>query len=473
MGSLTILIPTLGRPSLISTLKQLSDWREYQPSQYQNFNIVVFHNSKSASSRGLTEEMQDELMKLNATLFESTSALEGAELSFRKALSHVKSGYVLPISDDNQINHEGLKIALSVAAEESYDWVHFNSVTNDHVNYLVEDLFYNTSSEELVSRIGLNYSICCISRSLFRVELIDYNFWDKHLAANRSVFSWSLVLAKSFQNSPVALISVPIEVRTVHEYDTSMKKWHSQWREHATLNNDGYLFPFTIHLREMYNELIKEKVISEENMHSMVVMEGNVLKPLYVELTNLTFLHANTIRRNGLDTEIFLQHIKSLKMLFPRLSCIYDSLISHFDMINSKSSRANLRKIEFRYRELVGYDGFKLSRIMGNSSTNLMLHPLGYLYVNDTAQINIWWEAFFIFTKKAQLLENLLVIKNLNSGFAFHFSIRNDPYFQIDNYNLVFPQRIKSRLIKNKLIFYIYRVLPRPLRAFLRSIFIR
>jgi hypothetical protein len=222
---------------------------------------------------------------------------------------------------------------------------------------------YETTAEELVSRIGINFSLCCISRSLFRIESIDFNFWDELINNKRSVFSWSVVLAQSFSAKPVALTSIPIEIRTIHEYDSSMERWDQQWYRHAKSNDDGFLFPFTVHLGLLHLSLVNSGVIKIKNLSKMVVMEGNQLRPLSVEMTNLLFIHLRKLEKNEPIPEGLGDHINLLKTLFPQLGKIYSKL--NFLLADNyfKFNLSLLREIEIEYRELIGFDNFQLCRL--------------------------------------------------------------------------------------------------------------
>jgi hypothetical protein len=469
---LTIVIPTLGRPGLLRTLEQIKLWRQTQSAEYQSFNVLIFHNARSSGSQPLESPVLNEIESLNATLVTGDSPLEGAEISFREALKWVKSGYVLPLTDDNIFVEDGLKQALAVAAENSYDWVHFNSITNGRPNYLIEDLFYSTSAQELVSRIGLNFSLCCISRSLFRLEMIDTDFWDNLLDGKQSVFSWSAVLAKSFQSSRVAISSVPIEIRSVHSYDRSMTAWHSQWSDHARINNDGAFFPFTVHLGKMYESLIAEKVLRKSEMSAMVVMESNILRPLHVEMANLSFLHAYQLRNNPHDIPSYLNHIKLLQDLFPQLREIYVELTALFEKSTSKRNKRALRSIEFRYRKLVGFDGFSLMRVMGDGKTNIMRHPLGRLFLFGKSEHDNWKSGFFVFSKRKEIALGVHLSSEIKEWHSLQFDLTNDDFYSRTSSAAVFPVSLKNRVIESKVAFLAYSYLPKRVQLFLVKIFL-
>ena len=471
MSSITIVIPTLGRPGLSKTLNQLKSWRQVQPPKYQDFRIIIFHNAMSSSSVPLPQSIITEIESLGAILKRGKIPLEGAELSFRESLNEIESGYVLPLTDDNLFSEEGFKLALDIAASNKYDWIHFNSITNGHANYLVQELLYETSVEELVSRIGINYSLCCISRSLFRVEMINKEFWDRNIVENRSVFSWSTVLAKSFKDARVALSGMPIEIRKVHEYDKSLREWRLQWSRHAAINNDGYLFPFTVHLGKMYEILIENDVISRSKMPTMMVMEGNILKPLHVEMTNLAFLHAYSLKNEKKDIIQFLNHLELLSSYFPKLNEIYLELREHFAGKSEIKSQRDLRRIEFRYRELVGRDGFSLMKILGSSKTNIFLHPLGQLNVDNSYKVSEWKKDFFVFKKSENEAKKNSSEAQSSFDYRLNFDLENDSFFK-GGYDLIFPYRISSQITDNKFLYLIYKKFPWRMQNILKEFFL-
>jgi hypothetical protein len=430
MPKLHIVIPTLGREGLVATLRFFEDWRKYQPKELQNYEIYIFHNANSSGSKQLTDEMTRLITNLECIFSTGEEPLEGAELSFREALRLIDSGYVLPVTDDNKLTNEGFEFALKLAEKSDYEWVHFNSITNGHPNYLIENILYETAAEELVSRIGINFSLCCISRSLFRIESIDFNFWDKLISNKQSVFSWSVVLAHSFSAKRVALTSIPIEIRTIHEYDSSMERWHQQWYQHAKSNSDIFLFPFTVHLGHLHQSLLNSGVIKIENLSKMVVMEGNQLRPLSVEMTNLLFIHLRKLDKNEITPKELNDHINLLRTFFPQLGKIYSKLNSHLNDKNFYSNPNFLRKIEMEYRELIGFDNFLQNRLFGNSPTNLIKHPLGWLQIENLAEQD-WRAGFMIFTDRRAIAPGMLLVDDDMNQLSLVYKIESDPFYEL------------------------------------------
>jgi hypothetical protein len=429
VANLTIVIPTLGRPGLLNSLKQLSRWKESNKNTSDSIEIIVFHNAKAISASSLSSEALELILELSAKLIIGDRPFEGAELSFRQALSFVKAGYVLPLTDDNVFLNEAFNAAIEVVNRENFDWVHFNSITNSNSNFLISSLFYECEATELINRIGVNFSLCCISRSLFRIEDIDFALWDELITKKQSVFSFAVILAISFNKKRVALCQLPIENRSIHSYDTSMHSWERQWKAHAKLNSDKYLNPFTVHLSALHEELINSKVLDVGKMEYMVVMEANILRPLYVEMTNLSFMHAYSLIRENDDPAEFILHLERLKRFFPNLINIYNEICVSLRTQKKSARKKIIVRAENQYRFLIGGDNFNLSKLFGDSFTNVIKHPQGEMREVVFNNDNDWRSIFFIFVQFNK--QDLLNGNNHQNCFKLRFDISNDPFYML------------------------------------------
>ena len=413
----------------MKSLKHLKSWKESSKNNLAWIDIVVFHNARATSAKSLSSEVYELISDLDATLYIGNKPFEGAELSFRQALSFIKSGYVLALTDDNLFLYDAMDAVVDLVNNEIFDWVHFNSITNSNSNFLVSTSFYECESTELINRIGVNFSLCCISRSLFRIEEIDFALWDELIFNKQSVFSFAVVLAISFNKKRVALCQLPIENRTTHNYDTSILSWARQWKAHAELNSDGYLYPFTVHLSALHEKLVGAEVIDKDKMDFMVVMEANQLRPLYVEMTNLSFIHAYSLVTENIDLTQFFQHLNRLKKFFPLLTDTYEDIRQALRAEKKFIRNKMLVSAENQYRTLIGTDNFKQSKLFGDSFTNLIKHPKGEMLPVVLSIDEDWRSSFFVFSESNRKMS----VKEGKDPKDLHlrFDIVNDPFFKL------------------------------------------
>jgi hypothetical protein len=326
MKLLSILVPTLGRPSLEAPLFNLSTWeRQLDPDDRDLIEFVLFHNKHGAISKDITPVARKLLAELNFRIIESQNFLDGAELSLRSGLNSVQTRYCLPVADDSTLDIEGLNLALAYAKDGRYPWVHFNSQVivkgrNTIPNLNLFGGTFETDAKQLLTRIGLNYSICNISRSLIDVTLLNYKLWDSQINAKKDNWSFGFTLLASMKKSEILLVNQPLQIYNCHNYDHNGENWVDQWSKHGERRGYAPFNDFTTHLTQMHQDLIEIGVCVSRDLEFAVVCENEILRPLATELiwhTINQLIWANSRREFQFNLEDWESHCNFLARTFP------------------------------------------------------------------------------------------------------------------------------------------------------------
>lgn len=386
---LTILIPTLGRKTLIFPLTILRNWYfSLDQTRQDKIEFLIFHNDKGAISSPLSEEVLFLLSELRFRAIKSEDFFDGAELSLKFGLENVKTKYCLPVSDDSLLIQSGLDAVLDYAAEGHFSWIHFNSLSttwnnpNDYLpNLNLNSNFVETTARELLLKIGLNYSICNISRSLIDVSAIDFALWNELVRMKFDNWSFAFILIKSMHSQKVAITKQPLQQYWHHGYNTNPISWKEQWLNHAQRREMPGLTDFTTQMSKMLEILLSLGIVSYQDLEFAIVSERDIVRPLACELIwhsiNQVIFAVEDKRFLPQDEE-WSRHCNFLKRAFP----LYSEVISKFDV-----SRIIMRDFSSDYlselRNLMllteGEDKFKMHYVLGSSVSNFVYHPMGIL----------------------------------------------------------------------------------------------
>ncbi len=392
MKLLTILIPTLGRSTLNVPLFNLTSWvAQIAPKDRDLIDFVIYHNKNGSVSREIKTSSLEILDKLNFRIIEGEIFQDGAELSLRAALNFVHTQYCLPISDDNSLNVEGLNLALEYAKTGKYSWVHFNSQVviegqNIYPNMNLYGSTYVSNAKQLLTRIGLNYSICNVSRSLFDLNKLNLELWDSQINTKKDNWSFGFTLLASMKNDDVLLVNHPLQIYSSHKYDTDGQSWIDQWAKHGERRGYFPLSDFTTHLTQMHQSLIEIGVCKPSDLQYAVVSENVILRPLATELiwhsiNQLVYAHSQ--RKFQLDFRDWENHCNFLALTFPIFGHVIHMLRIEESGKKFLPSRQTLEIARQMMLQIETSNKIGSLFTLGNSVGNYLNHPDGIFEILD------------------------------------------------------------------------------------------
>ena len=392
MKVLTVLIPTLGRSTLNVPLFNLSSWiAQIDPKDRDLIDFVIYHNKNGSISKEIKSSSFELLNELNFRIIEGEIFQDGAELSLRAALNFVHTQYCLPISDDNSLNIEALNLALEYAKTGKYSWVHFNSQVviegkNTRPNLNLYGSTYVSNAKQLLTRIGLNYSICNVSRSLFDLNMLNLELWDSQINAKKDNYSFSFTLLASMKHNDVLIVNHPLQIYSSHKYDTDGQSWINQWSKHGERRGYFPLSDFTIHLTQMHQTLIEIGVCKRSDLQFAVVSENEILRPLATEMiwhsiNQLVYAHSK--RNYQIDFHQWESHCDFLALTFPIFGHIIEMLRIEK---NEKIHLPSMQTLEIARQLMLQIEtSNKIGSLflLGNSVGNYLNHPDGVYEILD------------------------------------------------------------------------------------------
>ena len=469
MKLLSILVPTLGRPSLEVPLFNLSTWeRQLDPDDRDLIEFVLFHNKHGAISKDITPVARKLLTELNFRIVESQSFLDGAELSLRSGLNSVQTRYCLPVADDSSLNIEALNLALAYAKDGKYPWVHFNSQVAVEGRNTIPNLnlfggSLKTDAKQLFTRIGLNYSICNVSRSLFDVTLLDYKLWDSQINAKKDNWSFGFTLLASMKKSEVLLVNQPLQIYSSHKYDSHAENWIDQWTKHGERRGYAPLSDFTTNLTQMHQDLIEIGVCAGRDLEFAVVCENDILRPLATELiwhTINQLILANSRREFQLNLQDWEDHCNFLARTFPIFGHVISLLRAQDGGQNSLPNLERLNKARDMVLEIETPNKIGSLFVLGNRVGNYVNAPEGIYEILDKnldARTAIKYLDFASDNRSSRFFENARSIINIQE------SRNRNVHFPPVNGELQYVSNSLESLLVLKLRI-IYSKLPRVMR---------
>jgi len=280
---------------------------------------------------------------------------------------------------------------LEYAKTGKYSWVHFNSQVviegqNIYPNMNLYGSTYVSNVKQLLTRIGLNYSICNVSRSLFDLNKLNLELWDSQINTKKDNWSFAFTLLASMKNDDVLLVNHPLQIYSSHKYNADGQSWIDQWAKHG--ERRGY-FPFsdfTTHLTQMHQTLIEIGVCKGGDLQFAVVSENVILRPLATELiwhsiNQLVYAHSK--RKYQIDFHQWENHCNFLALTFPIFGHIIEMLrVEKSEKIHLPS----MQTLEIARQMMLQIEtSNKIGSLftLGNSIGNYLNHPDGIYEILD------------------------------------------------------------------------------------------
>jgi hypothetical protein len=140
-------------------------------------------------------------------------------------------------------------------------------------------------------------------------------------------------------------------------------------------------------------------------------------------------MHAYSLIRENDDPAEFILHLERLKRFFPNLINIYNEICVSLRTQKKSARKKIIVRAENQYRFLIGGDNFNLSKLFGDSFTNVIKHPQGEMREVVFNNDNDWRSIFFIFVQFNK--QDLLNGNNHQNCFKLRFDISNDPFYML------------------------------------------
>ena len=225
--NLSILIPTLGRDDLSSTLKQL----EFLLNEFKSINCEVILASNGPNSDEKVLRIVNEFDLPNLNVITNLPYVESAEESAMRSVEFCKGDYIWTLGDDDVILAKGFEYLLQIIKRgESGCFFAVKQMTS-HGRELQGAPFITYKDEksylfsDLLSRTGIPMGLTGFGRLVLRREYFNFSNWQNIAKTNGYIFSNVVSFAQTVP-VPIIVSSVPIlKYRQSSYHEGSLDNW--------------------------------------------------------------------------------------------------------------------------------------------------------------------------------------------------------------------------------------------------------